>query len=238
MKKGFVVSDLHLFTKRSHASSLQRHLDAAMDWADFVVLNGDIFDFKWSVLPTVEDTIQASLDWLERLARVDPSAELHYLLGNHDALEPFVDRLPALADRVPNFHWHPTHLRLGSAFFTHGDLRPASTVAGDPIRKIERRVVQKRELMHDSYNYIVALKVHHVVRVTHGRKQSVRKMLRLLATLDPALLEGVTDVYFGHTHVPFSDHREGGYRFHNTGSAIRGLPFNPQTLLLPEDSWD
>jgi UDP-2,3-diacylglucosamine pyrophosphatase LpxH len=238
MRKGFVVSDLHLFTKRSHAASLQPHLDEAMVWADFVVLNGDIFDFKWSVLPSVEETVEAALEWLERLAGMDPTAELHYLLGNHDALEAFVDRLPELARRIPNFHWHPTHLRLGSAFFTHGDLRGTATVAGGPIRKLERKVVLKRELMHDSYNYLVALKVHHVVRVTHGRRQSVRKMLRLLATLDPVLLEGVTDVYFGHTHVPFSDHEEGGYRFHNTGSAIRGLPFNPQTVLLSENSGD
>lgn len=238
MNKGFVVSDLHLFTRRSHAEALQGHIDEAMVWADFIVLNGDIFDFKWSVYASVEETVAAAIRWLERLAAVDPSAELHYVLGNHDALEAFVAQLPDLAERVPNFHWHPTHVRIGTAFFTHGDLRPASTVAGEPRRELERDIVQKRELLHDSYNYLVALKIHHVVRVTHGRRQSVRKMLRLLATLDPKSLEGVTDVYFGHTHVPFSDHEEGGYRFHNTGSAIRGLPFNPQTVLLPGNSED
>ncbi len=232
MKKGFVVSDLHLFTRRSHAETLQPHIDEAMVWADFVVLNGDIFDFKWSVLPSVEETVEAALAWLERLAGVDPTADLYYLLGNHDSLEAFVERLPALAERIPNFHWHPTHLRIGSAFFTHGDLRTTSTVAGQPIRKLKRTIVLKRELLHDSYNYLVALNLHHVVRVTHGRRQSVRRMLRLLATMDPDGLKGVRDVYFGHTHVPFSDHEEGGYRFHNTGSAIRGLPFNPQTVLL------
>jgi UDP-2,3-diacylglucosamine pyrophosphatase LpxH len=233
MRRGFVVSDLHLFAQRSRAPSLQHHLDEAMGRADFVVLNGDIFDFKWSTLPSVEDTIRAALAWLECLARVNPATDLHYLLGNHDALEAFVRRLPTLAERLPNFHWHATHLRIGSAFFTHGDLSARSTVDGQPVRRLERKAVQKRELLHESYNYLVALKVHNVVRMTHGRRQSARRMLRLLAALDPRETEGVVDVYSGHTHVSFRDHEEGGYRFHNTGSAIRGLRFRPQTVLLP-----
>lgn len=32
---------------------------------------------------------------------------------------------------------------------------------------------------------------------------------------------------FGHTHMPFRDHEQDGMHFHNTGSAIRGMGFQP-----------
>ncbi len=38
-----------------------------------------------------------------------------------------------------------------------------------------------------------------------------------------SLTDGVTDVYFGHTHRDFADYEYDGLRFHNTGSTIRGL---------------
>ena len=41
------------------------------------------------------------------------------------------------------------------------------------------------------------------------------------------------DCYFGHTHQPFSNHQHGDIRFHNTGSAIRGMGFNPLAFSVP-----
>ena len=38
--------------------------------------------------------------------------------------------------------------------------------------------------------------------------------------------DGVTDVYFGHTHGPVLNFEHRGLRFHNPGSAITGLPFH------------
>lgn len=35
------------------------------------------------------------------------------------------------------------------------------------------------------------------------------------------------DCYFGHTHIPFRGHHHEGVEFHNTGSAIRGMGFQP-----------
>lgn len=41
------------------------------------------------------------------------------------------------------------------------------------------------------------------------------------------------DVYFGHTHQPFRDHEHDGVRFHNTGSGILDLGFQPLSFRVP-----
>ena len=41
-----------------------------------------------------------------------------------------------------------------------------------------------------------------------------------------ALTDGLTDIYLGHSHLPFSDFSYAGLTFHNTGSTIRGLEWN------------
>ena len=59
---------------------------------------------------------------------------------------------------------------------------------------------------------------------------------RVSAYLDAALpnwREGVSDCYFGHTHMPFRDHEAGGIRFHNTGSAVAGMGFQPLEFEVP-----
>ncbi len=48
------------------------------------------------------------------------------------------------------------------------------------------------------------------------------------------IAEGVTDVYFGHTHLDFVDYEYGGVRFHNTGSSIRGLRSRVLRVEVPE----
>ena len=47
---GYVVSDLHLLTRRTAAGSHRSRLTTAAAAADYFVLNGDIFDFRWSTL--------------------------------------------------------------------------------------------------------------------------------------------------------------------------------------------
>jgi hypothetical protein len=53
---------------------------------------------------------------------------------------------------------------------------------------------------------------------------------RIAHYLEEALPEWrgkVGDCYFGHTHLPFRDHEHEGVRFHNTGSGICGMGFEP-----------
>ena len=64
-----------------------------------------------------------------------------------------------------------------------------------------------------------------VVNLFYGRKRCARRIIGSLEK-SAGIAEGVSDIYFGHTHVAFSDFKFGGYRFHNTGSTIRGLSSN------------
>jgi len=47
-----------------------------------------------------------------------------------------------------------------------------------------------------------------------------------LREMEAEAFEEIKHIYFGHTHVPFTDHEHNGRSYHNTGSTIRGLKFN------------
>jgi len=96
------TSDLHLFCRRSQGEA---HIDTIFDAArnaDSFVLNGDIFDFRWSVFPTRSETIDRALAWLDELTTVNPDCQFHYVLGNHDTVHEFVDALDAFAKDTSN----------------------------------------------------------------------------------------------------------------------------------------
>jgi hypothetical protein len=59
-RRGLVVSDLHLFARRSRGMTCFESLRGELESVDVLVLNGDIFDFRWSVLPDH----QATQAWL------------------------------------------------------------------------------------------------------------------------------------------------------------------------------
>ena len=64
--RGHVLSDLHLFTSRSDGERWEDDIAGAAGEGDFLVLNGDIFDFRWSTLPSVDATLDAAVAWLDR----------------------------------------------------------------------------------------------------------------------------------------------------------------------------
>lgn len=99
-----------------------RRRSAAARRSAVLVLGGDIFDFGWSTLPSLDDTVQAAFHWLQRLADEHRHCRVHYLLGNHDYCQAFLDCLQASAGLIPNFAWHYFYLRLGPNVFLHGDV--------------------------------------------------------------------------------------------------------------------
>jgi UDP-2,3-diacylglucosamine hydrolase len=74
---------------------------------------------------------------------------------------------------------------------------------------------------------VVATRVLRHLELYHTPKRCARRLLRSVAAGRLGSREGLTDIFFGHTHVPFSDFTYGGVTFHNTGSCIRKLAFNP-----------
>lgn len=230
--RGFVVSDLHMFARRCVADIYIPDIRRAAAGSSFLVLNGDIVDFRWTTLPTVEATVDAAIDWLADLVTNFPKCRIHYVLGNHDALEAFAERLESLALHAANFAFYTSHVRIGNALFLHGDMafppRQARTILRPLHRQIRRRRMPSRKLYHG----IVVIGAHKSASLLHSRRFWIRRILSFLNRTLGAVPEGITDVYFGHTHVPFADYEHNGIRFHNTGAAIKGLQMDLRELEL------
>ena len=222
-RKGYVISDLHLFTRRTAADDYADAMREAAGRADFFVLNGDIFDFRWTTLASIEATTATAVQWLRSFAEVNPDCDLHFVMGNHDGTEFFVDYLDMLAVDVPNFLWYPSHVRIGDKLFCHGDL-PLSLRPIEPFRREHRRAKrQKGPWLNSAYQCVVNTNLHRVSDVLYSRRRCGETILRCLENDRQALADGITDVYFGHIHRAFSDYDCGGVMFHNTGAAIRHL---------------
>ena len=116
------VSDLHLFSSRSDGHRHRDSILAAAAESDVFVLGGDIFDFSWTTLPTLEETVERAVAWLTELAAHAPNCRFYYVLGNHDYHQPFIERLREVERTVANFAWQPFFLRLGNSMFLHGDV--------------------------------------------------------------------------------------------------------------------
>lgn len=223
VKHGYVISDLHLFTRRSNAGEYAQALFDAAGEADFLILNGDIVDFRWSVHADTDATIQATLDWLEQLISPHPDCRFFYIMGNHDGCKPLADALQRLAESTHNFDWNDSHLRIANTLFLHGDL-PLE----QPGRDICKRMLgepenSRRHSHHLIYDAMVALRMHALATRLSNTRKSARLILENLRTFEPDLAEGLTDVYFGHVHRTLSDYVYDGVRFHNTGASIRGV---------------
>lgn len=81
--------------------------------ATMVVLGGDIFDFRWTTRPTIEQSAQEAIQLLASLVRKNRRCEFHYVMGNHDHHQLFLSRLDDLAGDEANFSWHPSGNRGG-----------------------------------------------------------------------------------------------------------------------------
>ncbi|MBW3599141.1 MAG: metallophosphoesterase [Planctomycetes bacterium] len=228
-EKHVFVSDLHLFSRRSHAHLLADDLYRAAAGARTFVLGGDIFDFCWTTLPSVSHTVEAALAWLRRLVEPHPECEFHFILGNHDANRRFTRLLPEFTASVPNFAWHPYYVRLGGSLFLHGDV--AEGAAMDHERLNQYRARWCREHKHGPvanrvYDAAVAAHLHRAIgTAAHPTRRVVRRLATYAERMGHGLANGLRHVYFGHTHSAMAGYRYGGLAFHNGGAPMRGLRF-------------
>lgn len=217
---GYVLSDLHLFADRSSFDLYSEQIVEISHQADFIVLNGDIFDYRWSRFLTTAETTKAALNWLDQLTSRNAKCQIYYVMGNHDGLASFAKALESGFKRE-NFHWSPTHFRIGTALFLHGDL----PLAGK--NPFERPLIHdeppRNERMNKLYTQAVRMKLHRVADVVNHKRKSVKAIYKSLQLFPHKDSEGVKDIYFGHTHVSFEDCLYMGYVFHNTGGAIKGV---------------
>lgn len=225
----YFVSDLHLFCSRFHGQKSWDRLLKLSKRATTVVLGGDIFDFRWTTLPTIEHSVDVAILMLTSLVRQNRQCQFHYVLGNHDHHRAFVGHLERLASDESNLAHHPYYLRLGGSLFLHGDVATRG-MGPERLQNMRRRWLQARRqgrFANLAYDASVGVGLHTLVyRLAYPPEAATRRILAYLSQIGQSPGTGLTDVYFGHTHLALSNYECGGIRFHNGGAPIRGSAFH------------
>ncbi len=235
MQTGYVISDLHVFAPWSWGDRYLAAMHEAADGADFFVLNGDIFDFRWSTLGPAEVTLDAAVAWLGAFATAHPTCRVYYVLGNHDAFAGLAEGMERLAGELENFDWRPAYLRIGGAMFAHGDLfwRDGVNPFERPLPQTIRRFGRPLSWL---YHWIHEIRGTRVIHLQSRPRRCARRIIRSLAGAPAELTDGLTDVYCGHTHVAVSDFAYQGLTFHNTGSGIKHLRCNMCKVAIDDEA--
>lgn len=226
---GLTVSDLHVFSHHSRTRDFLEELEALARGTEVLVLNGDIFDFKWSQHAGVLPSVTAARHQLEHLVRVLPRCQVHVVLGNHDAVRPYQAVLEELAQDHPHFFWHEFACKVGSGIFLHGDAVHAGA-SNAAVRHFRERVSRPR---FDRPWHRLAHGTLHRSRLPRlafnmvPKRLLAARLVRYLSNEGWLPDSGVKDIYFGHTHSDFENFRYRGLRFHNSGSATLGARLRP-----------
>lgn len=224
MGMGATVSDLHLFSHHSRPGRYMNVIRETSARADVFVLNGDIFDFKWSEHGVFTSSVTAAERFLESLLEAAPRCRFKVLLGNHDAVPPYMAALERLASVHPNLEWNEFACFVGNRIFLHGDVIHAGR-SNKALRRFRSRL--RRPANGHAIQRLAHSAVHRSRVPWAAFKVLPKRILaaRILAYLEHENWLGgrpVRDIHFGHTHSDFEDFRYRGYTFHNCGSATHG----------------
>ena len=228
--RGLVISDLHLMAGRSAGEEMLGRIAPQLERCEALVLNGDTFDFRWSTHGDESRSIDAALARMDSLLDEMDGRTVHFIHGNHDCLHAFRHGLRALAAARANLQVHDHLLRLGRHVFLHGDCanRRMDVAALAAFRESWAEDKPKGAFGKKLYAAAdasgLSLAFH---RGYFPRETTVKRVAHYLDAALPDWRDLTGDCYFGHTHLPFRGHRHEGVAFHNTGSAIRGMGFEP-----------
>lgn len=224
-----LVSDLHLFSRRSEAEEYLPEIQRAAREADLFVFAGDTFDYKWAPQPCPDSFANHAKNWLANLAGSHPNCQFQLLLGNHDHHPALMARLDHLAVELPNFTWDPWLLRHGSSVFLHGDAANGYRTAAQLERyrqRCENHVHRPGPLRNRVYDAVIATGLHNTFsRVYFPARRVAARLTRYLEHVGHCAASGTRDVFFGHTHRIMDGFEHAGLRFHNPGAPIRGTRF-------------
>lgn len=225
-----VVSDLHLHTRRSNFASLAHAVQGSGMACDGLVLNGDIFDFRWNINHNVNTAIASAIADIYQFLQKWPECRVYYVVGNHDNHPEFVAALRHLATYQEQFSCHEYYLQLKMHLFLHGDCCDMEMdhyqlqTRRNKWAQMRRRPGYQGELYAVVEQLGVAKKILQLVLPKH---QLAARTLHYLQTLPGGFPEGVVDIYLGHSHVPYRNYRYRGYQFHNSGSGILSQGYQP-----------
>lgn len=227
MPQGAFISDLHLFARRSRGGLYLPEICRAAANSEHFVLGGDIFDFKWSTLPSTEKTLDAAVHWIEALIAAAPETRIHFIVGNHDDHPGLLARLPEIAGRHERFQWERYYLRIGNSIFLHGDVADRKmTAAALEQRRLQFRHQPHSRWRHHAYQLAVKAQIHRALpHAVYPKRVVARRILTYLDDIGQGPESGVQQVYFGHTHRALDGYRHAGVEFHNAGAPIGHAPF-------------
>ena len=212
-------------------------IDAAAGNAQLFVLGGDIFDFRWTTLRTIDHTIDAAIEWLRSLVDSHRHCEFHFIQGNHDANRLFTDRLAELAESRVNLSWHRYYLRMGNTLFLHGDVADREMDQDELIRRRMREEIDRKKGRMANFMYDAAISARlHLLTATlaNPRKAVARRLVTYLEHIGHGPSTGLRHVYFGHTHAAMSNFQYDGLLFHNGGAPIKGCEFRILEAVIDE----
>jgi len=202
---------------------MDRIRDAAAHSRVFV-LNGDIFDFKWSVHGLFPHSVVAARAFLESLIQPNPHCRFVVLMGNHDCVPPYRDALEDLTREFANFEWHEFFYQRGERVFLHGDVIHAGP-SHESIRSFRSRLSEPSSagsLHRLAHRSVHGSKLPGMAIRMIPKRMLARRILRYLDLEMNGTFGEVRHVYFGHTHADFEDFQHDGRFFHNCGSATHG----------------
>ena len=236
IKNAYVVSDLHLFAPHSDYPRHRALLESKLKDADLFIFNGDTFDFRWqnldadrqSGLAVSERMMQAALQWIHTLAHRFPHCTFHFIAGNHDGSERYLQQLKATVQTLDNVEIHEYYLFLSPSLFLHGDaiFYPHPKKLSHYRQKFSTKK-SSTQTLHRYYQWAIHLRLHRIFCYTYTTKQwAAKRILKYLDTLESDIIRQCTYIYYGHTHRPVSAYLYQGKQFYNTGSMIRHLNFN------------
>jgi UDP-2,3-diacylglucosamine pyrophosphatase LpxH len=237
IQRGIVVSDLHLFARRSRGHTRFEAIREKLRQANILVLNGDIFDFRWSTHGSHDQTLSAAMNWLRALIADLPGCQIHFISGNHDCLPAFQEHLTGLAAERSGFHWHEYLLQIGSALFLHGDCAHYQMDHADlkRYRATWQRTRRWSPALAIAYEGLDRVGLTQRVHDWHfPRQRTIERITFYLDHAFPTWRTQTRDCYFGHTHLPFTNHEHEGVRFHNSGAAINQQVFHPLSFVLAD----
>ena len=131
-----ILGDLHLFAKRSRGEDYWEDIPKklASSHATRCILLGDIFDFAWATRFDEPGLAQTeAIGMVETLVKAHPGVTFHYILGNHDYHDLFLEPLHELAPTLDNLEVHPAHLQIQETLLLHGDATDVSGIDANTV---------------------------------------------------------------------------------------------------------
>lgn len=239
--KGTTFSDLHLLADRQPLKHFEKWMTKWQKEYDLCILNGDIFDFRWSRERDRDRSLIRAERWLRGLMEPYQRAQFVVLQGNHDSVPHYQMLLRKLQGEYEHFHWQEHWWVLGNKVFLHGDVPDVSgrmeTLQQYRDHHSGMSMQSPHPIKHWVYSKATQAGLTGIIPRILPWKKQCRNTHAFLRTQLGHRYDNIQDVYLGHTHVHYSDYSHHGIRFHNCGAPLKGAKFYPNDFEFTQAEW-